>query len=110
MATKSATLEELQALQDELSAGQRGREPEAAAPPAKVDPPAEAAPGEPGALQDEAAMGGQADEDIGALMREAAAYLEERRGDLAANPLAIAIGSFVLGLIVGRILPQRRGD
>ena len=110
MATRSATLEELRALQDELSAGRRGRGPEAAAPPEKVDPPAEAAKSVPGAPPDEADTGEQTAEDIGALMREAAAYLEERRGDLAANPLAIAIGSFAVGLIVGRMLPRRQGD
>ncbi len=110
MASKSATLRELQSLRNELGTEQRRRSPEAASPSPRVEPPAEVAkpaPTEPAAAHDDSASSGLADDDIGALMGEAAGFLEEHAGDIAAHPLAIAIGGFVVGLIIGRMLPRR---
>jgi hypothetical protein len=110
MASRSATLRELQSLRNELGTEQRGRERKPAPSAPKVEPPGEVAkpsPTEAVSPQDDPADSGPRDDDIGALMREVADYLEERAGDMAAHPLAIALGGLVVGLIIGRLLPRR---
>jgi hypothetical protein len=82
MGTKSARLNDLQALRNQLSPEQP--RPKAAESLAKADPPADVAklaPTGPIGWHDEPEISGQPVDDIGALMREAAAYFEERTGD-----------------------------
>ena len=108
MALRSTMLKELQSLQNELGAGRRGRQPTPRPPSPVVQPPADQpAPVEPASPPNAPANGGPRAEDIGALAQEAVGYLEERAGDMAAHPLAIAIGGLVIGLIIGRMLPRR---
>ena len=108
MASRSTTLRELQSLQNELGTGRRGRQPTSESPSPVVHPPAdEPAPVESASSPSDPAIGRPPGDDIGALVREAAEYFEGRAGDMAAHPLAIAIGGLVIGLIIGRMLPRR---
>ena len=108
MASRSTTFKELQSLQNELGTGRRERQPTSEPPSPGVQPPADGpGPVEPASPPNSPANGGQPGDDIGALVREATDYLEERAGDVAAHPLAIAIGGLVIGLIIGRMLPRR---
>jgi len=112
MASKSTTLEELQSLRRELSAAQQGRTSrgapspptdEASAEDRRLAPTGPAAP----AAHDDAASSEKPADNIGELMTEAARFLEERDGEMAAHPLAMAIGGLVVGMIIGRLLARR---
>ena|SRR5208337_2113240 len=105
MASKSAMLEELQSLREELSTARRARKPQAAPSPAMAEP-------VPTGSMAAAAPDGAADSEklhdqIGELMSESARFLEEREKDIGAHPLAIAIGGIVVGMIIGRMLGRR---
>src|SRR5271157_3249729 len=104
MASKSATLEELRSLKDELSTAGRAQRPRHAASPAPAEPRAEdrkpaATRPAPATAPDGAPERDKARDEIGELMREAARFLEERESDMGAHPVAIAIGGIVVGMI-----------
>ena len=112
MASKSATLEELRSLREELSTARRVRKPTGAPAPSTAERPA--ADREPAAMAPAAAAAPKdaADsekprDELGELMSEAVRFLEERESDLAAHPVSIAIGGVVVGMIIGRVLSRR---
>ena len=111
MASKSATLEELRSLREELSTSRRARKPKGAPSPATAEPRAEdrkpAATGSAAAAPDGAADSEKLFDEIGELMSEAARFLEDREKDIGAHPVAVAIGGVVVGMIIGRMLGRR---
>ncbi len=111
MASKSATLEELHSLREELSTARRARKPKGAPSPATTERAEDRKPASTGSAAG-AASDGPADaegphDQIGELMSEAARFLEEREKDIGAHPVAIAIGGIVVGMIIGRMLGRR---
>ena len=111
MASKSAMLEELLSLRNELSTARSAQRPRDASSPATAEPRAvdrkPAAMGPAAAAPDGAADSETPRDEIGELMSEAARFLEERESEMGAHPIAIAIGGIVVGLIVGRMLGRR---
>ena len=111
MASKSATLEELQSLREELSSAERARQPKSAPSLAAAEPRAEdlkhAAEPAAAAAPDGATDSETRRDEISELMSEAVRFLEERESDMGAHPVAIAIGGIVVGLIIGRMLGRR---
>ncbi len=112
MASKSAMLEELQSLRNELSTARWAQRPRDSSSPATAEPRAEdqklAATGPAAVAAPDAAANSEKERDeIGELMNEAARFLEERESEIGAHPVAIAIGGIIVGMIIGRMLGRR---
>jgi len=98
MAIDATLTHELQALKDELTAGQRERP---AAAHVAAEPEAEPAPAE------ETAEDRHIGEQLHDLIATIKDYIEEAEHNVAEHPAASVIGALLLGILIGRHIGKR---